>query len=102
MKVNLTPPVEDAALTDAFFYKVFFVFQLFRIRETFSLFDWCGGNGLVTKQARAFFDKLHKLGTPSEIFLFLTIASYDMFQFETGSSDINLDTWESSSQREKT
>ena len=27
-------------------------------------------NGLVTKQARALFDKLNKLGTPSEVFLF--------------------------------
>ena len=39
------------------------------------------------------FDKLHKLGTSSEILLFLTIASYDLLtQFETGLSDINLDT----------
>ena len=47
----------------------------------------------MTKQVRALFDKLHKLGTPSELFLFLTIASYDLLtQFETGLSDINLDT----------
>ena len=47
----------------------------------------------MTKQARPLFDKLHKLGTPSEIFFFLTIASYDLLtQFETGLSDINLDT----------
>ena len=47
----------------------------------------------MTKQARSRFDKLHKLGTPSEIFLFLTIASYDLLtQFETGLKDVNLDT----------
>ena len=46
----------------------------------------------MTKQPRPLFDKLHKLGTSSEI-LFLTIASFDLLtQFETGLSDINLDT----------
>ena len=39
MKVNLTPLVEDAALIQTLsFRKLSLVFQLFRIRETFSLF----------------------------------------------------------------
>ena len=48
----------------------------------------------MTKQARALFDKLHKLGTPqAKCSFFLAIASYDLLtQFETGLSDINLDT----------
>ena len=37
MKVNLTPPVEIAALIQTPSFKAFLVFQLFRIRETFSL-----------------------------------------------------------------
>ena len=58
---------------------------------------------LVTKQPRALFDKLQKLGTPSEISLSLDDNSVLRFVgFETVLSDINLDTLESSSQREKT
>ena len=56
----------------------------------------------MTKQARALFDKLHKLGLQAKSSFHLTIASYDLLtRFETGLSDINLDTLESSSQREK-
>ena len=69
----------------------------------FSLFNWYDDSGLVTKQAPALFDKLQKLGTPSEIFLLLNDNSVLWFVgFETVLSDINLDTLESSSQREKT
>ena len=45
----------------------------------------------MTKQARALFDKLHKLGTPSEIFLFFYLLT-QFVKFETSLSDINLDT----------
>ena len=92
MKVNLTPPVEDAALIQT---------PSFR---KLSLSFICLGYGkrshcltdmvvirLVTKQARALFDKLHKLGTPSEIFLFFDLLT-QFVKFETGLSDVNLDT----------
>ena len=49
-------------------------------------------SGFVTKQTRALFDKLQKLGTPSEIFLLLNDNSVLWFVgFETILSDINLE-----------
>ena len=63
----------------------------------FLLFNWYDDSGLVTKQAAALFDKLQKLGTPSEIFLLLNVNNVLWFVgFETVLSDINLYT-----QREK-
>ena len=56
----------------------------------FLLYD---DNGLVTKQAPALFDKLQRLGTPSEIFLLLNDSRVLwLVGFEMVLSDINLDT----------
>ena len=50
-------------------------------------------SGFVTKQTRALFDKLQKLGTPSEIFLLLNDDRMLWFVgFEMVLSDIDLDT----------